>query len=56
MINTIIQVFFGECVGDAGEMDHGIAVLQKGLPVEWNGQIWESGKDYIGSVKSGRCP
>ena len=54
VIDAIILVFLGKGMGDAGEVDDGIAILQKGLPVERCGQIRERGKDDVRVIKSGR--
>jgi hypothetical protein len=39
-------------MGYPGKMHHRIAILEKGLPVEWLRQIWLMCKDYIRVKKS----
>ena len=40
VIDAIVLIFISKSMGDPSKVDHGIAILQKGLPVEWCGQIW----------------
>ena len=54
VIDAIVSVFIGKSMGYPGKMDHGIAIMQKGLPVEWCEQIRQLSKDYIRVVKIGR--
>ena len=54
VIDAIVLVFIGKSMGYPSKVDYGIAILQKGLPVERCGQIWQSGEDYIRVIKSGR--
>ncbi len=53
VIDAIMLVFLSKSMGYPGKMDHRIAILQKGLPVEWFGQIWQPRKDYIRVFKGG---
>ena len=55
MIDPVVHVLLGKGVSDPREMHHGIAILQKGLPVKRHRQIREAHEGYIGPVKGGRC-
>ena len=55
MIDPVIRIFVSGSVSYSCKMDHGIATLQKGLPVKRYGQIWKQDADYIAVFKGGRC-
>jgi hypothetical protein len=47
-----LSSFLRKSMGYPGKMHHRIAILEKGLPVEWLRQIWQMCKDYIRVKKS----
>jgi hypothetical protein len=54
MIDQIVFAFVGKSISDIGKVDHGIAIVQQWLPVEWQGQVGNRDRDNVPVLKGRR--
>jgi hypothetical protein len=41
-------------MGNAGQMNHSVAIMQQGFPIEWFGQVGKGGKNDVGAREGRR--